>query len=485
MPAPIKCCRRLLPHSQHKAVLATMGAEVKQATVTAPVTPDTNMRPHGTNTSRHRGSHQKKNLPMQDPSSLMRCFPSSFLPFLRSFMYRRDNAFDSFLSYWSDPQNVKYTRNTATVQFSFGAALDRALQGDWEMASAFLLNGAFIEQCQRCGGLENVADFCLNSSDGRDRRKLFGLYFGALRALKSQNTLLHYLEQKVDKKQLAIVRTRNDMRSKKRIVSSKQRSLENEPDSSSTSTPPSAPVSIVICYQEQASNYVEDEHEFAVSPNQEIRLVFVEYAKTVRKVPLRSLRFSFPIHLPELEGMNKTAAEHLTFEGLGLDGNRIKVFCTAADSVEPPSDMPSEVKTPMATSTPATPDVPEISPLSTLLTPDRPEPTFVERRVKYSHPLITAVNSQQVMTAPAPKHRALISPGTPHTPTDTSSSCIKGIVEASSFPSYIDVGLPIMQVDSYDSAQDVPRKPQNIHRPRRHLDSLCMLSDVATALATH
>ena len=354
------------------------------------------------------------------------------------------------------------------------------------MASAFLLNGTFIEQCQRCGGLENVADFCLNSSDGRDRRKLFGLYFGAFRALKSQNTLLHYLEQKVDKKQLAIVRERSDMRNKRRTASFKQRLPdENEPDSSSTSTPPSAPVSIVICYQEQASNYVEDEHEFAVSPNQEIRLVFAEYAKTVRKVPLRSLRFSFPIHLPELEGMNKTAAEHLTFEGLGLDGNRIKVFCTAADSVEPPSDMPSEVKTPMATSTPATPDVPEISPLSTLLTPDRPEPTFVERRVKYSHPLITAVNSQQVMTAPAPKHRALISPGTPHTPTDTSPSCIKGIVEASPFPSHIDVGLPTMQVGSYDSAQDVPRKPQNIHRPRRHLDSLCMLSDVATALATH
>lgn len=353
------------------------------------------------------------------------------------------------------------------------------------MASAFLLNGAFIEQCQRCGGLENVSAFCLNSSDGRDRGKLFGLYFGALRALKSQNKLLNYLEQKVDKKQLlAIVRERNDMRNKRIITSSKQRSPdENEPDSSIAH--PSAPVSIVICYQEQASNYVEDEHELAVSPNQEIRLVFAEYAKTVRKVPLRSLRFSFPIHLPELGGMNKTAAEHLTFEGLGLDDHRIKVFCTAADSVEPPSDMPSEVKTPMATSTPANVDIPEISPLSTLLTPDRPEPTFVERRVKYSHPLITAVNSQQVMTAPAPKHRALISPGTPHTPTDASPSCIKGIVEASPFPSHMDVELPIMQVGSYDSAQEVPRKPQNIHRPRRNLDSLCMLSDVATLLATH
>ena len=357
------------------------------------------------------------------------------------------------------------------------------------MATAFLLNGAFIEQCQRCGGLDIVVDICLDRSDGRDRGKLFGLYLGALRASKSQNKLLNYLEQKVDKKQLAIVRERSDMRNKRIITSSEQRSPdENEPDSSSTHpSHPSSPVSIVICYQEQASNNVEDEHEFAVSPNQEIRLVFAEYAKTVRKAPLRSLRFSFPIHLPELEGMNKAAAEHLTFESLGLEGHRIQVFCTAADSVQPSSDMPSEMKTPMATSTPANVDLPEISPLSTLLTPDRPEPTFVERRVKYSHPLITAVNSQQVMKTPAPKHRTLISPGTPHTPTDASPSCIKGIVEASPFPSHtrMDVGLPIMQVGSCDSAQEVARKPQNIHRPRRKLDSLCMLSDIATALATH
>lgn len=455
-----------------------------ELTMAAPVTPDNNMRPHSTNTIRHSGSHQKKNLPMQDPSSLMICFPSSLLPFLRS--NRRDITFNSFVNYWSDPQNIKYTRNTATLKFSFGIGLDRALQGDWEMASAFLLNGAFVEQCQRYGGLDNVVDIFLNSSDGRDRGKLFGLYFGALRASKSQNKLLRYLELKVDKKQLAIVRNRHDIRNKRIITPSQQRLPdENEPDTSSTHPSTPAPVSIVICYQEQASNYVEDEHEFAVSPNQEIRLVFAEYAKTVRKVPLRSLRFSFPIHLPELEGMNKTAAEHLTFEGLGLDVHQIKVFCTAADCIEPPIDMPREVKTPMATSTPANVDVPEISPISTLLTPDRPEPTFVERRVKYSHPLITAVNSQQVMTAPAPapRHRALISPGTPHTPTDASPSCIKGIVEASPFPSHIDG--PIMQVGSYDYAQELPRKPQNIHRPRRNLDSLFMLSDVATSLATY
>jgi hypothetical protein len=180
-------------------------------------------------------------------------------------------------------------------------------------------------------------------------------------------------------------------------------------------------VSIDIIYQE-ASNYVQDDHEFIVSPNQEIRLVLAKYAKTIRKVPLRSLRFTFPIDLLELDGMDKTAAEHLTVEGLGLSDRRIRVFCTTADSVEPPSasDVPTEMKTPMATSVFADTSIPDISPLPhpALLTPDRPGPTFLatstnNKRVKYSHPLITSVNSQQVMTLP-PEQGALVSPGTPH-----------------------------------------------------------------------
>jgi len=435
------------------------------AATATPVTPDM----HDTK------SHQR-DTSTQDPSALNSCFPSSFVPFLRS--NRREVTFNSLLAYWSEPENVKYTRQASTLKFSFGIALDRALQGDWEMASAFLLNGAFVEQCQRSGGLDNVIDVCLNISDGRDRGKLFGLYFGALRASKAKKTLLRYVETKVDKKQLAIIHQRSDMR-KSHATAAKQKLAENEFDSSEQH-PRISPASIVICYQEQASDCVEDEHEFVISPSQEIRLVFAEYAKTVRKVPLRSLRFSFPIHLPELEGMDKTAAEHLTFEGLGLDNRRIRVFCTAAESVEPPREMPTEMKTPMATSTPAHAEIPEISPLAALLTPDRPEPAFVERRVKYSEPLITAVNSQQVMTAPT-NHRALVSPGTP----DVSPAYTEGLVEASPFPSHLHVGFPNIMQGSYDSAEEPSGKPQNIHRPRSNIDSLCMLSNVATSLATN
>jgi len=460
-----------------------------EATIAAPVTPD-NMGPQDDPDPDHnRESHQQKNSLEQDPTALMSCFPSSFLPFLRS--NRRDIALKSLLAYWNDPENVKYSRNAATLKFSFGIALDRALQGDWEMAPAFLLNGAFLEQSQRCGGLDNIYKACLNSSDERDRGKLFGLYFGALRASQSKNTTLRFLEKKVDKKQLAIIQMRSDMR-KRNVSPSKRKPVENEPGSN---TCPSSPVSMVICYQE-ASNYVEDEHELIVSPNQEIRLVFAKYAKTIRKVPLRSLRFNFPIHLPELEGMDKTAAEHLTIKGLGLNDRRIKVFCTAAHSVEPPSDTPAEMKTPMAASTPANTDIPEISPLSTLLTPERPAPTFVDtnKRVKYSHPLITAVNSQQVMTLPPPKQGAIISPGTPHTQTgndwdqsDISPACVQGLVETSPFPSHLGVGFPnILRAESFDSAhEEASGKPQIIHRPRSNLDSLCMLSHVATSLATN
>lgn len=409
MPGPRLLPRyRRRPQSDKLPLMTAMGAGAEATIAAREKHPD----PHDTS---ERESY-KKNALEQGPTALMSCFPSSFLPFLRS--NRRDVNFNLLLAYWSrDPENVKFSAAPATPKFSFGIALDRAMQRDWEMATAFLLNGAFLEQCQRCGGLDYVAEACLSGSDKRDRVKLFGFYFGALRASQSQETTSRFLEKKVDKKQLSIIQMRSDMR-KRNATQSKRKPVEIEPGSSCLC--PSSPVSIDIIYQE-ASNYVQDDHEFIVSPNQEIRLVLAKYAKTIRKVPLRSLRFTFPIDLSELDGMDKTAAEHLTVEGLGLSDRRIRVFCTTADSVEPPSDMPTEMKTPTATCVPADTSVPDISPLPlpALLTPERPGPTFLatsttgNKRVKYSHPLITSVNSQQVMTLP-PEQGALVSPGTPH-----------------------------------------------------------------------
>ena len=412
MPGP-----RLLPRYRRrpqsdKLPLMTAMVAGAEATIAAR---EKKLDPHDTS---KRESYYKTNSLEQGPTALVTCFPSSFLPFLRS--NRSDINFNLLLAYWGrNPENVKFSAAPATLKFSFGIALDRAMQRDWEMATAFLLNGAFLEQCQRCGGLDHVAEACLGGSDKRDRVKLFGLYFRALRASQSQETTLRFLEKKVDKEQLSIIQMRNNIR-KRNVAQSKRKPVEAEPGSNLC---PSSPVSIDIIYQE-ASNYVQEDHEFIVPPNQEIRLVLAKYAKTIRKVPLRSLRFTFPIDLSELDGMDKTAAEHLTFEGLGLSDRRIRVFCTTADSVERPSasDVPTEMKTPTATSVFADSSIPDISPLPlpALLTPDRPGPTFLansttcNKRVKYSHPLITSVNSQQVTTTLPPEQGALVSPGTPH-----------------------------------------------------------------------